>query len=680
MKKGIINIGVQLAVIGLLLVIGLFFNGKRLNDYPIYTHAWAQSDRYALAEGFQNNHLNFFKPEALVYNHQYPDDWQTEQETTRTAVDFPVHDYAVACCMKLLGTDSPWVFRSYIFLYGLLGLFFLFRLSYLLTGNLWRSVFVTLFGASSPVFFFYQVGFLPTIPSLANAIIGIYLYVKFLKNGKTKTWNWMVFFFILAALSRTTFIIPFCAVLGVELIRVIKRQTKFWNKLPAALLGFVAVIGYMMYNGYLRNNYGSLFLFHLLPAKDFAQLVEIFNQIWNNLVLTYFSIYHYFILLLAIMAVVWTKLRLKSKFGTEYQYLTLFLSFYFVGTFLFVFFMFGQMNVHDYYFLDTLFLPILVGLILMFAFLPNITKRLRKGVSLVLATGVLFLCFLNAQTVVHDRTEKYVLAEFKAGVEDFKGSELWLDKQGVKRTDKILVIASPTPNTPFILMKRKGFTTHRLSEQILQNSRTWGWDYVVFQNQYFYSKGLQILPELLDNWEYISSNGKLTLCRKRKTPKVQSIIQFMGLKNRKPILYEKFSTNKKENPNWSKLTVGMDSLDEEYLFLDEKEEYAASYVKTNWSKLTEGPTILSASMQVKMIGKKETFVVLVVSDKNENALYYSYPIHENVEDEKDWQIIEFYSTLPQVKNAENGFSFFFYNKGSKMVKVKDLEFRITDFN
>ena len=680
MKKGTIKIGVQLAMIGLLLSIGLFFNGKRLNDYPIYTHAWAQSDRYALAEGFQNNDLNFFKPEALVFNHQYPNDWQTEQETTRTAVDFPIHDFTVACAMKLLGTDSPWVFRSYIFLYGVIGLFFLFRLSYLLTGNIWRSVFVTLFGASSPVFLFYQVGFLPTIPSLANAILGIYLYVKFLMNGKTKTWNWAVFFFILAALSRTTFVIPFIAVLGVELIRMAKRQTKFWNKLPAVLLGFGAIIGYMIYNGYLRNNYGSLFLFHLLPAKDFAQFIEISKQIWDNLVLTYLSLYHYLILLVAIIVVVWTKLRLKSKFGTEYQHLMLFLSFYFIGTLLFFFFMFGQMNVHDYYFLDTLFLPILVVLILMLAFLPIITKRPWKGISLGLASGVTLLCFLSANTLVQDRTEKYVLAEFKAGVDDFKGSDLWLDKQGVKRTDKILVIASPTPNTPFIFMKRKGFTTHRLSEQILKNSQSWGWDYVVFQNQYFYSRDLPILPELLDGWEYISSNGKLTLCRKRKTPKVQSVIDFMGLKNRKPILYEKFSTRKKENPNWSKLTVGMDSFGQGYLFLDEKIEYGASYVKTNWSKLTEGPTILSAAMKVKMNGKKEAFVVIVVNEKNENALYYSYPIHENLEEGKDWQTIEFYTPLPQVKNGENGFNLFFYNKGSKVLKVKDLEFRVTDFN
>ena len=667
-------------MIGLLLAIGLFFNGKRLNDYPIYTHAWAQSDRYALAEGFQNNQLNFFKPEALVYNHQYPDDWQTEQKTTRTAVDFPVHDYAVACAMKLFGTNSPWVFRSYIFLYGIIGLFFLFRLSYLLTGNIWRSVFVALFGASSPVFVFYQIGFLPTIPSLANAIIGVYFYVIFLKNGKTKTWNWMVFFFILAALSRTTFIIPFIAVLGVELIRIRKRQTNFWNKLPAVLLGFGVVIGYMMYNSYLRNTYGSLFLFHLLPAKDFAQFIEISTQIWDTLVLTYFSIYHYLVLLLVLMAVVWTKLRLKSKFGTEYQHVTFFLSFYFIGTFLFLFFMFGQMNVHDYYFLDTLFLPIIIALSLMLAFLPPFKNKLAKGVSLVLASGILIFCVMSARTLVHQRTEKYVLAEFKAGVEDFKGSDIWLDKQGVKRSDKILVIAAPTPNTPFILMKRKGFTTHRVSEQIFKNSQTWGWDYVVFQNQYFYSRDLQILPELLDGWEYISSNGKLTLCRKRKTPKRQSVVEFMGLKNRKPILYEKFSTNKKENSNWSKLKVGRDSLDEEYLFLDEKEEYGASYVKSNWLKLMEGPTILSASMKVKMTGKKETFIVLVVSDKNENALYYSYPIHENVVDAKDWQTIEFYSPLPQVKNAENGFSLFFYNKGSKMVKVKDLEFRISDFD
>jgi len=96
-----------------------------------------------------------------------------------TAVDFPIHNFIPAVFMKIAGIKSVWIFRSYILLYSFIGLYFLFKLSLLYTGNVLKSVFVVLFAGTSPVFVYYQGGFLPTIPSLSNAIIGIYFYTKY---------------------------------------------------------------------------------------------------------------------------------------------------------------------------------------------------------------------------------------------------------------------------------------------------------------------------------------------------------------------------------------------------------------------------------------------------------------------------------------------------------------------
>jgi hypothetical protein len=174
-----------------------------------------------------------------------------------TAVDFPVHDYIPAIFMNLSNNNSPWLFRLYILLYSFVGLFFLFRLSQLLTNDIFKSTFIILFAATSPVYVYYQSGFLPTIPSLSNAIIGIYFFTLHLKSQKNKHFNLSILFVTLAALSRTTFVIPLIAIFGFEFIRVLQRKTQIKAKIIPVLISVSVILIYFFYNNYLRKEYGS---------------------------------------------------------------------------------------------------------------------------------------------------------------------------------------------------------------------------------------------------------------------------------------------------------------------------------------------------------------------------------------------------------------------------------------
>ncbi len=53
-----------------IIILGFIYHHKYINEFPSHIHAWAQSDRYALALGFIDNGLNFFKPQTMVYNHK----------------------------------------------------------------------------------------------------------------------------------------------------------------------------------------------------------------------------------------------------------------------------------------------------------------------------------------------------------------------------------------------------------------------------------------------------------------------------------------------------------------------------------------------------------------------------------------------------------------------------------
>jgi len=249
----------KLVAITIIVILGFLYQYKYLNDFPSYKHAWAQSDRYALSLGFMDNGFNFFKPQTFNYNRQFPDEWKVPSDQTITAVDFPIHDYIPALLMKITGTTSPRVFRLYILLYSFLGLYYLFKLSQSISKDSIKSLFVLVFAATSPLFVYYQGGFLPTIPSLSNAIIGIYFYLRYLTRKKYQYFWPAMLFLTLAALARLTFVIPLFAVLAVELLRILKKETKILPLLLPVGLTTIILIAYQIYNNHLRELYGSIF-------------------------------------------------------------------------------------------------------------------------------------------------------------------------------------------------------------------------------------------------------------------------------------------------------------------------------------------------------------------------------------------------------------------------------------
>ena len=155
----------HLLALVLIVATGLFIQKGYMNEYPTHIHAWAEQDHYALALGFINNGYDFFHPETMIYNKQFPNWWKEAYDSTITSVDFPIHEYNVALLMKLLGTTSPWVFRLWTLLWGILGLFFLYKISYHITCQWVKSALVTTIAMTSPVYAYFLNGFLPSIPA-----------------------------------------------------------------------------------------------------------------------------------------------------------------------------------------------------------------------------------------------------------------------------------------------------------------------------------------------------------------------------------------------------------------------------------------------------------------------------------------------------------------------------------
>lgn len=667
-KKKITN-GIAL---GLIILLTLVFQGKHLNEVPSYTHTWAQNDRLALAKGFVRNDLNFFKPENYILNHQFPRNWTYPSYSTVTAVEFPVHDYVPAVFMKLFGTKEPWVFHLYILLYSIVGLYFLYLLAEKICDSQIKGMLVVLFAITSPVYTFYQGGFLPTIPSISNTIIAFYCYSLYFEKQSRRWFRWALFFFTLAALARLTFVIPFLAVLGFELIRIFQKKAKFWPNILGVVLSFAVLAAAKLYNNFLREKYGSDFLNELLPAADWEEMKIILKQMWENMVLSYFSIKQYFLLLLLSILVGIAFLIRERRRGNPFSAWWLVFLFWLTGVCLFWFAMAKQFYAHDYYFLDTFYLPAVFFVILCLAILPKPQWQNGNAIMALFVAYFGIVAFQETHTFQKERRLYVANDRFTGSVINFTGSDEFLTKAGVSREDTMLVIHTYGPNIPFVLMDRVGLAVVGKNPVDIRTGMSWKWNYVVFQKPYFIDDVFAIYPEVLKDLESVATNETLILCKRKTDTIPQDLMQFMGIKQPYKTIREHFLAGDsvehvviEADPDHAKNAVGLIGEDEVYGFSQDFTKQVGPDTKGRVLKING-----------KFLRRNDNPVSIIVAySKNDQLLYYQTIDLNPVSIVNEWAEKEFILFLPERQSATDKLSFYIHNPNRNVVLLDDFEFK-----
>lgn len=492
----------------IIVLAALFIEKNHMNEYPQYIHAWAEQDHYALALGFIDNGYDFFHPQTMIYNKQFPGWWAEASANTVTSVDFPIHEYAAALLMSIFGT-SPWVFRLWTLLLGLIGLIFLYKIAFSLTNDILKSVFVTFIALTTPVFAYYLNGFLPGIPALTFGIIGLWFYIEFINsNNKLSYFNFSIAFLTFAMLIRTTFAIEFVAILCFEMLRIFRKESSFVDKIPAVLAAFLVFGAYFLWKRHLDNQNGSVFLNYLLPAENLSDAKDYLHDAYHNWRFHYFQKYQYYLILAIILLTIGIsiyKAITKKMVQSDKKPLSLFWLpiIYIFGCVLFCIAMMQQLPNHDYYFIDTLFLPILLIIILIIRKLPVLSNRYQFIAEAVM---VMVLCFFMIRNVEEMQVERRYYNGAVVSYENFKDSREFLDSLGVSRDAKILCLFGYAQNGPFIQMGRKGFSVMQDIDNLVNKSLSFDYDYVVIENC-----NLEKCDNILSRFEKISDNGKITI-------------------------------------------------------------------------------------------------------------------------------------------------------------------------
>lgn len=480
-------------------------------SYPAYIHAWAQGDRYALALCFIENGFDFFHPCTFNYNLQFPSTIPIATNEGITSVDFPLVEYLIALIMKICGSTSPVIFRSFILSISLTGLFFLYKLCKMLIQSTFASIAICLFVFLSPIFNYYQIGFLPSISSLSCLFIAFYFYTKNLNDNANSSFIIAICFFTLAALFRFPFIIFFLSVAALHFLQLVKYRSFEWKKSIPFACAFICIGCYFLYNMHLRHTYGSIFLGHSMPAHNWDEFVSLLSLAIQHWGLHYFTFYQYvFIGIIALsflMTITFSNISAATKYGLQILFIA------FIGCSMYAVLMMQQFPDHDYYFLDTFFPVIILLLVFLTAAVcQNIQKDFFKVVLSLCLYLLLILSYADFKAV---QGERYLKGQWsKMEMNDricFEGSDEFLDSIGIPRSAKMLVVGSNTTNMPFIFMKRKGYAQPDTNPDSIRKSFTKNIDYVVLQNDEMYNQILVQNSSLIKDLVKVSDNGRISI-------------------------------------------------------------------------------------------------------------------------------------------------------------------------
>lgn len=665
-------------VILIIIFLGLLFQIRYIDEFPSFTHAWAQSDRYALSLGFVKNNLNFFKPQTFVMNHQFPGGLKVPPGNCITAVDFPIHDYIPAVFMKILGMNSPWIFRIYILVYSFIGLFYLFKLSYLKTNDILKSIFILIFAATSPVFVFYQSGFLPTIPSLSNAIIGIYFYLKYL-NQKDKTDFWIgIVFLTLSILSRATFAIALCAILAVELMRLIRGEDKLKPKLIPVILSFLIIVSYQIYNNYLRETYGSIFLNHFLPATSFNEAKEIIKDVYKNWATQYFSTFHYLMLFSLFITSLFYIFKNKIKTTHENGQFWLLILTMFIGYFAFSVLMLKQFPAHDYYFLDTFFLPIVLLLIAIISYIPKLDVIYSNKYNPIF---IILLCTPLIVNAVYSQKQRRITGNWdrtSATINNFKSSEAFLDSLKIKQNAKMIVIDAYAPNIPFILMNRKGYAIMNTSKENILSALKWDFDYIIVQNEFFVSDIYANYPEIVSKIKKIADNGKISVCILSADMTNQSLLGFMELENKIPVFERTMTFDTIVDNHWqnTQSTSKVYHSGGSSGYLNKDMTYGLSFKTKDLKVITEKSRVLLFSAYFLKDTLNDCEIVVAINSNGQGLYYKSFNLKEIIKNRNTWEKADLFFQLPHIASDDYEFGIYVWNTGKNNLYIDDFTFKI----
>lgn len=656
----------------ILLLLSIYFYHETIFYFPSHIHAWTQSDRLSIALQFLENGFNLFKP-------------QTHNLATVegvTGVDLPLNEFLVAISMKIFNTEAPFIFRLYTLLLSVAGFFYLFRLSKLLNQhNVMCSIGVVVFVFTCPVITYYQAGLIPSSGSFAIMLMAYYYYFSFLKQSQNKHFYISIVMLTLAALIRSPFNIYLFAVLLHQLLQAIQNRKIELRQLFSFVLAYTILITYTYYKNWLNQTYGSQFLTALMPAQNLSDFFQTLNIVWDTWKFQLFTIYHYILLGLAIIGIIFSFLK-KTSIPALVKH-SLIHSFILITGFVVYFILMSKQFLHhEYYFIDSFYAAIILLLIAGFALWQQYFNSFKIKSFIIL---IVLIFSLSGATVQSKKVQQLKYAETlwdrgEVTRKNFNDSAAFLDSLSISKKAKMLVLDAYSTNAPLILMKRKGYTILDTKAQKLEESLIFDFDYIVTQDVFFPSDVVYNYPSILNKLKRIGGNGKISIYTLLSLEKPATLAQQLGIAQPTTVSninFDQPETNTLSHwKNVDKLSQVNSYSAPNAININQEISFGATY-KIKLAKIEHpfNKILFEGYFNTKQ-KNTQAFVVAQTQINNNTDFYSSFPLKLKVTDE--WFKYQCLFTLPGPIDTSATFQCYLWNPNKTAFLADDL--KVTLYN
>jgi 4-amino-4-deoxy-L-arabinose transferase-like glycosyltransferase len=204
-----------------------------LINQPYVDHwSWRQSDVAAIARNFFEHGFRFGYPQI---------DW-AGGSAGYVGTEFPILPFLAAICYKFAGIHE-WIGRSQSVVFFAISLPFFFLLVREVFGST-AAIWATFFDALAPLNIFAGRSFIPDVPSLSLAIIGLYFFPRWIRDGKMAAFYLAAIAISLSILIKVTSIVIVAPILYLAVTAVCDRraQKSFGaHRAPLQALAFAAI-------------------------------------------------------------------------------------------------------------------------------------------------------------------------------------------------------------------------------------------------------------------------------------------------------------------------------------------------------------------------------------------------------------------------------------------------------
>jgi hypothetical protein len=475
-----------ISLLGFLLAIalqmGLYGYPKLLTMGPASIHQWRQCDCLAMTQMYYEYNNPFLDPELLFIG--------PSGNGKCTPSELPIIYYTVAKVWQVFGKSET----SYrlldlgFMLMALVALLYLFRLY---IPNPWLAGALVSLVYTSPIIAFYGISFLTDPSALFMAIVGTCFFFYYLQR---RNWAFLLasaLFFSLAGwfkISAAAAYFAISLVLFTDLIRLssfglwpkgnILKMMAIWS-IP--ILAWFPWYAYAYYRGLIvTQGKMEFFLIGILPIwKMDSQWI--WNTIGSCLADLKPQVFHRSVLLLLVFG------QLFTFFFYRYTNKLIFwLSNIFIGIFiLYVLLFFQVFNVHDYYFVNMMIVPIFMLLncsITLYAVIKSTeVERFAKVLFGFLLVFNVYYCSakMSARLSTPKGKSKYsfALSSREMNFWDWfhwdqgehmgklKGLKEKLPQLGIPKEEPIIVMGDISINISLYVLEKRGFTDFMIGER-----------------------------------------------------------------------------------------------------------------------------------------------------------------------------------------------------------------------